>query len=352
MVKADGYGLGAVQVATALNAAGCSRFFVATIDEGIALRQALPDPAAAQADTRAARQADLRTNIPDIYVLNGLMGADNAAEFDQADLIPVLNTPDEIDRWSARGRDDGGRRAILAIDTGMHRLGMSPAETTRLGEEPNRLSGLSIDYVMSHLACADEPDHPMNQEQRALFDRLRALLPPARASFANSGGIFLGPDFHYDLARPGAALYGVSRATGAPEPMRQCVVLKGKILQIRVVDSDSGVGYGATCRVSAGTRLATVATGYADGYLRSFGNAGHGYINNVRVPVVGRVSMDLVVFDISELPQNAVNSGDYVEFLNDRQTVDDLADDAGTIGYEILTALGGRYSRDYIGVSA
>ncbi|CAN0599306.1 unnamed protein product, partial [Laminaria digitata] len=169
---------------------------------------------------------------------------------------------------------------------------------------------------------------------------------------ANSGGILLGPAFHYDLARPGAALYGISRATGAPKKMKQVVGLKGKILQVHVVDSESTVGYGATGSVPAGSRLATVAAGYADGYLRSLSNNGHGYAAGVKIPVVGRVSMDLITFDITALPAGALKPGDDIEMIGDPHTVDDLADEASTIGYEILTSLGQRYARRYIGGNA
>ena len=204
---------------------------------------------------------------------------------------------------------------------------------------------------MSHLACAEDAGHPMNRQQRGLFDELRAAFPPAPASLANSGGIFLGPDFHYDLCRPGAALYGVSRSTGGPKNMKQVIGLKGKILQVRVVDSESTVGYGATQSVPAGSRLATVAAGYADGYLRSLGNHGHGYAAGVKVPVIGRVSMDLTTFDISAVPPHAIGTGDDIDMICEQHTVDDLAEEAGTIGYEILTALGRRYARHYIGGS-
>lgn len=338
-MKADGYGLGAGRVVPALHAAGCCRFFVATVDEGVEVRAALPQdaPTADTADTA------------DIYVLDGMMGAGTEALFDRARLVPVLNTPDDVERWGRHARAEGGRRAMIAVDTGMCRLGLSPAEVEALADDPAALDGIAIDYVMSHLACAEDRDHPLNEEQRLKFDELRGRLPPAKASFANSGGIFLGPPYHYDLVRPGAALYGVSRAVGAPEPMQQAVVLKAKILQVRVVDTDSTVGYGASRRVASGARLATVAAGYADGYLRSLSNRGHGYIGDVRVPVVGRVSMDLIVFDISDVPADAVRPGDDIDLINDRQTVDDLAEEAGTIGYEILTSLGARYRRRYTG---
>jgi alanine racemase len=277
------------------------------------------------------------------------MGGDTATVFAESGLTPVLNTPGDIESWAAHGQAVGGARAILALDTGMQRLGLTPAEAKSVAGDPDALNGIALDYIMSHLACAEDASHPMNREQRILFDELRAALPATRASLANSGGIFLGQDFHYDLSRPGAALYGVSRSTGTPEPMKQVVGLKGKILQIRVVDSESTVGYGATHSVPAGSRLATVAAGYADGYLRSLGNRGHGYAAGVKVPVAGRVSMDLITFDISAVPPYAIGTGDDIDMICERHTIDDLAEEAGTIGYEILTALGQRYARTYIG---
>tara|TARA_R110000868_G_scaffold43803_6_gene146966 strand:+ start:9473 stop:10336 length:864 start_codon:yes stop_codon:yes gene_type:complete len=277
------------------------------------------------------------------------MGADTAKDIAAFDLTPVLNTPEDIAAWADHGRATGGAAAILSLDTGMRRLGLSPAEAGALARAPDALDGISVAYIMSHLACGEDSGHPMNREQRVQFDALRAELPAAPASLANSAGIFLGPDFHYDLSRPGAALYGVSRSTGAPKKMKQAVGLKGKILQIRVVDSESTVGYGATQSVPAGSRLATVAAGYADGYLRSLGNRGHGYAAGVKVPVVGRVSMDLVTFDISAVPPHAIGTGDDIDMICEQHTIDDLADEAGTIGYEILTALGQRYARTYTG---
>ena len=333
MVKADGYGLGASKVAQALLDAGCRRFFVATIDEGISLRSIVPGD-------------------NDIYVLEGLMSGDAAPELDAHALVPVLNSPGDIDAWSRHTGRSGSRRVILAVDTGMNRLGLTPSETSEIAAAPERLDGIDIDYVMSHLACSDEPDNPLNAVQRAQFDELRARLPAAKASFANSGGIFLGPEFHYDLSRPGAALYGVTRGCGAPESMRQVIGLKVKILQIRVVDTESTVGYGASRTVPANTRLATVAAGYADGYLRSLSNSGHGYAAGVKVPVAGRVSMDLTVFDVSDVPPDAIGPGDDIDLICDRLTVDDVADAAGTIGYEILTSLGVRYTKRYSGAAA
>ena len=322
MIKADAYGLGLEQVGRALQAAGCRRFFVARLDEGIALRAALG-------------------HSTDIYVLDGPAGPQVADACEASRLIPVLNTLDDIAIWTARARSAGAaRRAILAIDTGMARLGLTPAEARALEEES--LRGLDIDFVMSHLACADEPDHPMNERQRRLFDELRATLPAAPASLANSAGIFLGPTYHYQLTRPGAAVFGIGNRT------RQVARLKARILQVRTVESDTTVGYDATRRVPKSTRLATVAAGYADGYLRSLGNRGHGYLDGVRVPVAGVVSMDLTTFDVSSAPEAAARPGAHIDLICDRHTVDDLAEEAGTIGYEILTALGRRYERRYL----
>ena len=329
-MKADGYGTGISPTGKALARAGCRVFFVATIDEGVSLRAAIGA-------------------LPRIFVLNGLMGGGTVKAFVEYRLTPVLNTPGDIVAWAEHGRASGGASAILALDTGMRRLGLSPAEARTIAVDAGALEGIAVDYVMSHLACAEDADHPMNRQQRELFDELRTELPPAPASLANSGGVFLGPDFHYDLCRPGAALYGVSRSTGAPKNMKQVIGLKGKILQVRVVDSESTVGYGATQSVPAGSRLATVAAGYADGYLRSLGNHGHGYAAGVKVPVVGRVSMDLIPFDISAVPPQAIGTGDDIDMICEQHTIDDLAEEAGTIGYEILTALGRRYARHYIG---
>ena len=330
MVKADGYGLGATKVTQSLLVAGCRRFFVATMEEAVTLRQSVPGDFS-------------------IYVLEGFVSTNTLQEFDAHDLVPVLNTLENIRTWSEHAKSRGGRRAVLALDTGMNRLGLTTKDATWLARETGALAGIELEYVMSHLACADEPNHPMNEQQRALFDELRAMLPSSKASLANSGGIFLGQEYHYDLARPGAALYGLTQNCGAHSEILQVVGLKSKILQIRVVDSESTVGYAATRTVPAKTRLATVAAGYADGYPRSLSNSGHGYAAGVKVPVAGRVSMDLTVFDISEVPLNSIKPGDDIELIGEWQTVDEVAETAGTIGYEILTSLGARYAKNYTG---
>ena len=200
---------------------------------------------------------------------------------------------------------------------------------------------------MSHLACADTPEHPLNARQRDSFRAALAILPKAPVSFANSSGIYLGADYWGDLARPGAALYGVAPVPGQPNPMRGVVRLDGKILQVRQIDSGSTVGYGASHRAVGRERIATVAVGYADGFMRSLGNRGSGYIGAQRVPIVGRVSMDLITFDVSDVPELLARPGATIELIGPDHPIDAIAAEAGTIGYEILTALGARFARVY-----
>ncbi len=332
VVKADAYGLGIGRVAPALAAAGCRVFFVALPDEGVALRSALAEA--------------------EIHVLGGApAGAE--ADFAEHRLIPTLNSLGDIEAWSRfAARRGQALAAAIHLDTGMSRLGLSPEEAARLAGEPERLANLEVKGVMSHLACAETPDHPLNAEQLARFTRLRPSLPEAVTSFANSSGIFLGVDYHFDLVRPGAALYGVNPHPGAPNPMAQVLRLQGKILQVRDVDSPQTVGYGALHRVAGPARLATVAVGYADGYPRSLGGSGAAYVGDVRAPVVGRVSMDLITLDVSRVPESDAVPGALVDLIGPRMTIDDLAERAGTISYEILTSLGARYHRAYKGGGA
>ena len=377
VVKADGYGLGAAKVAKALAGAGCRDFFVALIDEGVEIRAVLPEA--------------------DIYAFCGAT-PETAAALAEHRLIPALNDLGQIEAYSAyartRAREAGGGEgsgrlaALIHIDTGMTRLGLEEPDVAALADNSERLAGIEVKYVMSHLAAAEEPANPLNACQLAAFNDARAQLAPclgdpssaaaarpprrleagapasrsrtegrsgrrrqagvdAPASLANSSGIFLGPDYHFDLARPGAALYGIAPQAGAPNPMTQVVRLQGKILQVRDVDSPMTVGYGATHRVRAKGRIATLGVGYADGYFRALSNRGHAYIGETRVPVVGRVSMDLITIDVSDVPPDQAVPGGFVDLISDHHPVDALAEEAGTIGYEILTALGRRYHRIY-----
>jgi len=323
VVKANGYGLGAGPVARALFAAGCRRFFVATLDEGIALRQALgPEPA--------------------IAVFNGPLPG-SAPEFVTARLTPVLNDPGQIDSWAALTAGEKPP-AMIHVDTGLSRLGLSPAQFAACLE---RIQALAAGGLISHLACAETPAHPLNAAQRARFFAARQRLPGLKASLAASSGIFLGPDFHFDEVRPGAALYGVNPCAGSPNSMRPVVRLAAKIVQIREIDSGESVGYGAAHVMGGSGLLATAAIGYADGWPRSLSHRGCGWIAGKRVPLLGRMSMDLATFDVSAVPPSELYPGNMIELIGEHYGVDDAAADAGTIGYEILTALGSRYHRVY-----
>jgi alanine racemase len=321
VVKANAYGLGVGPVARALAAAGCRLFFVATLDEAILLRHAL-GPA------------------PEIAVFNGPLPG-TAAQFLPDRLIPVLNDPGQVAAWRQLG---AGHKAILHVDTGMARLGLGAREFADLVESSPPIAWRAL---ISHLACADDPEHPSNERQRARFAAAAAQFPGVPASLAASSGIFLGPTYHFDMVRPGAALYGVNPLPGRPNPLRQIVRLSAKIVQIRQIDRGEAVGYGAAHVMQAPGRAAIVGVGYGDGWMRSLSHRGCGFLAGTRVPLLGRVSMDLVTFDVSAIPPALAHPGAMIELLGANYGVDDAAADAGTIGYEILTALGPRYHRIY-----
>lgn len=329
VVKADGYGLGAAPVAKALAAAGCKTFFVATLDEGLALRET--------------------QKSAEIAVLNGLLPR-TEADFLRARLIPVLNDLGQLDTWRKLTLPMRARPpAILHLDTGMSRLGLSRVEVQVLLGEPDRLAGVALRAIVSHLACAEEPKHAKNAEQRRLFLAARRKLPPVPASLAASAGIFLGADYHFDMVRPGAALYGLNPLPGHPNPMAQAVHLKGRIVQVRDVDRAETVGYGARHRMDRGGRVATVAVGYADGWLRSSGPNATAGIAGRQVPIIGRISMDLMTLDVTGLDPARVHAGAFVDLIDGTNTADIVGEHSGTIGYEVLTALGRRYHRIYLG---
>jgi alanine racemase len=333
VIKADAYGLGLEEMARALRDEGCRTFFVATLAEGSRVRHVHPGAT--------------------IYILDGLLpGA--APYYAGFDLRPCLSSLSEVREWAAFCDATGRRlRAAVHIDTGINRLGLSEEDVDTLAAEPQPFEHFDLALVMSHLACADEPDHPMNAAQRARFDAQRARLPPAPASLANSGGVFLGPDYHYDLVRPGIALYGGRALFGGPNPMQWVVRLQARILQVRDVAAGKAIGYGATFHTERNSRVATVACGYADGFLRALSGTAVkpgpvGFIGDYPVPVVGRVSMDLITVDVSDVPRELAQRGAWVEVMGARTTIDDLTDRAGTIGYELLTRLGRRVHRVYL----
>lgn len=330
VVKADAYGLGAAPVARALARSGCRVFFVALPGEGAVVREAVGDG-------------------PVVAVLGGYLH-DAAALYARHRLSPVLSTEDQLAAWPAMA---GIVPAYAHVDTGINRLGLSAAAWRALCASGDGVARLGLAGVISHLACADEPGHPLNAAQSASFrahlDAMPARLP---GSLANSSGVFLGGDFHFDMVRPGAALYGVNPTPGRPNPMRPVVRLRGRILQVRQIDRGEAVGYGATFIAPAPRKLATVAVGYADGLHRASSNRGRVFCNSHPTPIVGRVSMDMITIDLTDVPRNSVQPGDFVEIIGPHHDVDAAAADAGTIGYEVLTGLGRRYRRRYRGTGA
>lgn len=328
VLKADAYGTGATIVGPRLAAEGCRHFFVAHIDEGIALRSVLPE-------------------LP-IYVLNGLLPG-TEPDFVEHGLTPVLNHLGQLNSWRAAAqRFNQALDAVIHIDTGMHRLGFSPEEAQVLVNERGRLRGLRLALLMSHLVVSEEQANPLNREQLSRFRSFVRAMPGAPASFANSSGIFLGPDYHFDLLRPGAALYGINPLPGQPNPMLLTVRLLSRVLQTRHIDALQTVGYGAAWRSARPSRVATIALGYADGYFRNLINRAHVHIAGCHVPVIGRISMDLVTIDVTDVPEAECQPGAMVEVLGEHMTADDLADHARTNAYEVMTALGRRYARLYV----
>ncbi len=329
VVKANAYGLGADVVAPVLYDAGCRHFFVAHIDEGIPLRH------------RIAGDVE-------IFVLNGLQPG-NEMSCAAMSLTPVINSLEQLAQWAAHAKTLGkSLPTALQIDTGMSRLGMAPSEIEALKTSPKLLDGIEITFVMSHLACADEPEHSANGAQLAMMRKASQMFPDAPVCFANSGGIFLGADYHNAIMRPGIALYGGAPSSARPNPMKPVVRLDVAVVQTRTVPADTLVGYGGTLRTTGETRLATIAAGYADGLPRSLSSRGAAYFNGVRLPIAGRVSMDSVSLDISALPEGTLTHGSLVQIIGPDQSLEDIAQDAGTIAYEILTGLGQRYRRTYI----
>jgi alanine racemase len=333
VVKANAYGLGLEAVTAALRLAGCKTFFVADIAE--------------------ARRVRSRAAEATIYVLDGFT-PDWSDAFIEINARPVINSTTELAEWDAFVAARAWRGgAALHVDTGMNRLGIAIDEAAALAPRTqNENHGIAL--LMSHLACAENPNHPLNATQINVFRELHMLYPGIPASLANSSGIFLGSSAHYDLARPGAALYGVNPTPGRPNPQKNVVELTGRILQIRVVDRDQTVGYGATWTAKRTTRIAVVALGYADGLLRAGSGTderpgGAAIVAGKSCPIVGRISMDLVCIDITGLPEGAIHRGDPATLIGPDLPIDEVAASAGTIGYEILTRLGPRSHLVYRG---
>lgn len=333
VVKADAYGLGVAHVAPALYNAGCRDFFVAHFIEALRLKPYL--------------RSDAR-----ILVLNGLLPG---SEDDCAALgiVPVLNSLEQVANWSATAKALGKTLpAAIQVDTGMSRLGLEPQEVDTLLAEPERLDGVHVDIIMSHLACGDEPEHDANPRQLGRMKAIRKRFGDAKLSFANSAGIFLGEDYRGDLARPGIALYGGAPLDGHDNPMNAVVRLDIRVVQTRTVPEGAEIGYGASFVAKTEMRLATIAAGYADGLPRHLSNSGAAYFGGVRLPIVGRVSMDSIILDVTALEPGALKLGSMVELIGPHQSLEAIAADARTISYEILTSLGRRYDRRYLSPAA
>ncbi|HEX2255659.1 MAG TPA: alanine racemase [Afifellaceae bacterium] len=332
-IKADAYGIGAARAVPALAASGCRSFFVALPHEGVAVRAVAPEAA--------------------IYVLNGF--TPEAAELYRANALrPVLNSEEEVSEWtgwrSALPDQRTAMPAALHVDTGMNRLGLRLEEAERLSGSP-LLAQAGIALVMSHLACADAPDHPLNQAQREHTERLRALFPGLPLSLANSAGIHHGAAFHFDMVRPGIALYG-----GGCHPASQSepvVTAEARILQVREAGAGETIGYGAARRLARDSRIAILGAGYADGYLRASGDSDARpgasiLIAGRHAPLLGRVSMDLIAADVTDIPAEEVRRGGWAELFGPNVSIDDVAAHAGTIAYELLTGLSRRAERRYV----
>jgi alanine racemase len=333
VIKADGYGCGIERVAHRLFRAGCRTFFVADLAEAKATRNAASESA--------------------IYVLSGLMPK-SASTFAELRARPVIGSLVELAEWDAFCNTNQWRGgAALHVDTGMNRLGISANEAAALAPRI-RSENHGITLLMSHFACSELPEHPLNDRQIKLFREVRMLYRGIPSSLANSSGIFLGNAAHCDMVRPGVALYGVNPTPGKSNPMRPVIELQARILQVRGVTRGETIGYDAQWTAKRATRVAVVAVGYADGFMRAASSTdetpgGSVIVAGQRCPIAGRISMDLLTIDITDLPDNAVRRGDLATLIGHEISVDDLASAAGTIGYEVLTSLGKRYHRVYRG---
>ncbi|GBQ25360.1 alanine racemase [Acetobacter estunensis NRIC 0472] len=330
-VKADAYGLGVEHVGPVLEKAGCRHFFVAHLSEGVALRPYLSPEM-------------------NIFVLHGPPPG-TAAEFLAHDLIPVLNSMEQVAQWQALARrQERTLPAVLQVDSGMARFGFTAQEVDRLARDATLLEGIRTVLVMSHLACADTPENPANRHQLETFRALAAKLPAAPRSLAASSGLFLGPDWRFDLGRPGAALYGVNPTPGGPNPMQDVIRLQANVIQTRDVPVGQAVGYGGMFVAKRPTRVALLGVGYGDGFLRSASGRGTAILPlrpEVKLPLIGRVSMDSLAVDVTDLGEMPLAAGEAFDLIGPHNPLEMAAEAAGTIGYELLVDLGGRYLREW-----
>lgn len=337
VVKADAYGLGLEDCGSTLYEAGARDFFVAVAQEGATLRAYAPE----------AR----------IFVLSGIWPGQERIFFEN-DLVPVLASEEQLAFWMAVIAEHGDYPCALQVDTGFNRLGLPLADALALAEDVSRPASFSPVLILSHLYSGDTPSSPTNKAQLESFRQVSAAFEGVESSLSASAGIFLGPDYHFDLTRPGIALYG-GEAVSDMAPLRPVATAEARIIQIREAGVGETVSYGATHRLARPSRLAVASVGYADGYLRSLSGSGIplradgspggvGFVAGHRVPVLGRITMDLTIFDVTDLPEGAVRPGDYIELFGHNIALDDAARAGGTIGYELLTSLGLRHERRYL----
>jgi alanine racemase len=338
VVKADAYGMGIEDAGEALYVAGARDFFVATVDEGVTLRLYAPE----------AR----------IFVLAGIWPGTERRFFEN-DLVPVISSEEQLAFWMAVLADYGDYPCALHVDTGFNRLGLHIDEALALAEDVSRPASFAPVLVMSHLACGDDPASPMNRQQLESFCKVSSAYEGIESSLVASAGIFLGDDYHFDLTRPGISIYGGEAVNGMVNPMRPVATAEARVIQVRTVRAGESVSYGRALRLTRDSRLAVVSAGYADGYMRSQSSGGvplrqavpqggQGFFEGCKVPVAGRITMDLTIFDVTDLPENLIRAGDYIELFGKNILVDDAARSAGTIGYEMLTSMGLRHERKYV----
>ena len=328
VVKADAYGLGVDEIAPTLANAGCNDFFVASIDEGINVRKLLPKA--------------------HIYVLNGLLPGSESI-LSQHNMTPILNDIGQIIIWQNWSKKlDKKLPAIIHLDSGMWRAGLPPNEVKILSAELERLKGIDVRYYMSHLACSDQATHPKNIQQLQSFQQALKMLPSTPASIANSHGIFLGPQYHFDLVRPGRSLYGIGIVSSKEQSIKPTVKVSTKVIQVSDVGPNETIGYEALYRVAQPTRLATLAAGYTDGLPRTLDGQGTVFIGGIKAPIIGGVSMDLLTIDVSKAPENTVYPGAWAEIIGEHISADDVAANANrTTSREVIVNLGKRYHRVY-----
>lgn len=327
VVKANCYGLGVGKIAPIFENKGCCKFFVATLNEALELKNII-------------------SHKSEVYVFHGIK-KNELHEFSANNIIPVLNDIHQLEIYSQHAVNLGKKLpCVIHFDTGMNRLGVDYQDAERVRDSAY-IKDLDVKFLMSHFACVSERGHELNGLQYERMKKIKQIFPECKISLSNSRGAISSENYHFDLIRPGSGLYGI--CAGIQKEISHVITLKSKIIQIRDIKEDSYVGYGATAKVKKGSRLAIVPVGYADGYFRGLSNKSYAYFNGYKLPLLGIVSMDLTIFDISSVPSHQLNVGDELELIGENVWLHELSQASSTIGYEILTRLGNRYKRVYVG---